>query len=72
MDKLSNLLNYKTTRIILSIIWGIGLSTLFKRVCKERKCIIIKAPKLNLIKNKIFEFDNKCYIFKPKITTCNN
>lgn len=67
-----NLLKNKIGRIIISIIWGFGLAALFKRVCKERDCIIIKSlVSPQNIQNKIYEFENKCYQFEPKITKCN-
>ena len=31
-------------KIILSIIWGLGLAALFRKVCKGRDCIIINIP----------------------------
>ena len=32
-------------KIIISIIWGLGLAALFRKVCKGRNCIVIKGPK---------------------------
>jgi len=57
-------------RIIISIIWGLGLATLFRKACKGRNCIVIKAPDPDNIKNKIYAFQNKCYKFYPEITSC--
>lgn len=57
-------------RIIISIIWGFGLATLFRRICKGKKCIILKAPEPNQIKKNIYKFDNKCYKFKPINIKC--
>ena len=37
-------------RIVISIILGLGLATLFRRVCKERNCLVFHAPQLNKIK----------------------
>ena len=31
-------------QILLSIIWGIGLASLFRRGCLHRNCIVIKGP----------------------------
>ena len=63
-------LNSKEGRIILSIIWGLGLSALFRRACVGRKCIIIKGPHPDTIANKIFKFNNKCYKYNPYSVTC--
>lgn len=58
-------------RIIISIVLGLGLATLFRRVCKERDCMVFKAPDLEKIKDQIFKFEGKCYKFKENIETCN-
>ena len=56
--------------IIISVIWGLGLATLFRKVCKGRNCIVIKAPDPDNVKKNIYNFDNKCYKFHPIITSC--
>ena len=32
-------------KIVVSIILGLGIATLFRKVCNHRNCIIIKGPK---------------------------
>lgn len=59
-----------TGRIILSIIWGLGLAMLFRRVCKGRNCIIIKGPKPSEMEGKIYKFNNKCYKYTSETTHC--
>ena len=59
-------------RIVVSIILGLGLATLFRKVCKDRDCIIFKAPDIKKIQNQIFKFDKKCYKFEENIEKCNN
>lgn len=59
-------------RIIISILLGLGLATLFRKVCNDRSCIIFKAPQLNKIKGQIFKFGKKCYKFNEEIENCNN
>ena len=43
-------------RIVISIILGLGLATLFRKVCKERDCLVFHAPKLD--KNKKSKYLN--------------
>ena len=38
-------------RILISMIWGFGLACLFRKVCKDRTCIVYKAPDPKTIKN---------------------
>ena len=58
-------------KYIISILLGLGLATLFRKVCKDRNCIVFKAPNIKKIKNQIFKFDGKCYQFEENIEKCN-
>jgi len=69
---ISKMFKSKQSKIILSIVWGFGLSCLFKKVCKGRKCIIFSAPDPNIIKKNVYLFDNKCYKYTTKNTLCNS
>ena len=59
-------------KTIISIILGLGLATLFRKVCKDRDCIVFKAPDIKKIKNQIFKFQGKCYKFEENIEKCSN
>ncbi len=59
-------------RSVISILLGLGLATLFRKVCNDRNCLVFKAPKIDKIDNQIFEFDDKCYKFTKKATKCDN
>jgi hypothetical protein len=58
-------------KIAISIMLGLGLATLFKRVCKNRNCLVFHAAPLDQIKGKIFKHNDKCYTFTEKSETCN-
>lgn len=58
-------------RIVISIILGLGLATLFRKVCNERNCLVFHAPDIKKIKNQIFKFKNKCYKFEEEIEKCD-
>ena len=62
---------------MLSIIWGLGLATLFRRSCDGSGCKIIefRGPPINLMKSHHWVYDNKskdrkCYKTQPYITSC--
>jgi hypothetical protein len=59
-------------KIIISTIWGLGLATMFQRVCKGSNCIVFKAPKNTDINDKIFLYNNKCYRYTPESSECND
>lgn len=58
-------------RYIISILLGLGLATLFRKVCNERNCIVFKGPKLDKVSDQVFKFKNKCYKFKENISSCD-
>lgn len=62
----------KYTRIILGVLWGLGLSCIFRQACNGRNCIIYKAPKPEQVKNKIFAHEEKCYKYKTQKAECND
>ena len=72
MGKIKKLLYTETGKIIISILFGLGLASIFRFSCKNNNCIIFKAPNINKIRNKIFKFDNKCYKFRENAGSCNN
>ena len=59
-------------KIIIWIILGLGLATLFRKVCKDRDCIIFRAPDIKKIQNQIFKFEGKCYKFSEEIERCDS
>ena len=59
-----------TGRVILSVLWGIGLASLFRKACQGSNCIIIKGPNPNEISKKTFINDGKCFQFQPYIVDC--
>ena len=58
-------------KYVISIILGLGIATLFRKVCKDRECLVFHAADHKKIKNQIFEFDGKCYEFNEKAERCN-
>lgn len=68
---IENLYKTKTGRYLISIILGLGISALFRKVCNDRDCIIVKGPSTSEILGHVFEFDSKCYKYRVKNTSCN-
>ena len=65
---LRRLLNSSMGRIIISILMGIGLATMFRRVCTDKNCITFKGPILGEIDGKIYKHGEKCFSYTA-ITT---
>ena len=68
---IKRIINSERGKIVLSILLGLGLATLFRQSCTSNKCLIFKAPTLDQIKNKVFNYNNKCYKFTEKSVSCN-
>ena len=69
--ELKKIINSSQGKIVMSIILGLGLATLFKRVCKGKKCVIFEKASADEIDDKVFKYDDKCYKFKLENTTCD-
>ena len=57
--------------IMISILLGLGLATLFRKSCKNRNCLVFQAPPIDKIKNQVFKFDGKCYTFDEHAQKCD-
>lgn len=68
---INELLNSKKGKIIISILWGLGLASLFRKICKGKSCIIYKAPFPNNIVTNVYTHDGKCYKYYTHTTRCN-
>ena len=65
------LLNSSLGKIIISIMLGLGLATLFRKVCKDKNCITFKGPILGEIDGKIYKHGEKCFSYNAKSTPCD-
>ncbi len=57
-------------KILMSILMGLGLATLFRKVCKDNNCIAFHAPPLDEFKDKIYKNNGKCIKYVPVATKC--
>jgi hypothetical protein len=69
---LGKFVHTETGKIIMSILLGFGLASLFRTVCKNNNCLIFHAPPLEEIKDKIYKTKNKCIKYNPISTKCND
>lgn len=67
---MENFLKTNSAKIAISILWGLGLACIFRTACKGRDCIVYKAADPDLIRGKIYKFDNSCYKYDTVQTKC--
>lgn len=69
---LGKFVHTETGKIIMSILLGLGLASLFRAVCEKKNCMVFHAPPLNDLKDKIYQGDDgKCIKYNPVATKCN-
>ncbi len=60
--------------VLISVLWGIGLATLFAGVANKRDCIIVRGELPVEIEKKTFQYpdlENKCYQYKSYLQPCS-
>ena len=68
---LGRFVHTETGKIIMSVLLGFGLASLFRTVCKDKDCLIFHAPPLDKFQDKIYKNGDKCYKYTPVATKCN-
>ena len=64
---INNLFYTKIGKIIVSIIVGLGLASIFRHVCRGKDCYDFIGPKHSELKDQIFSYDSnndKCFKLK--------
>lgn len=74
INKLSNLFKTKSGKYLISAILGLGLASLFRKVCDDdSNCVIYKGTNYDEdIKGKQFEHNDICYKYEIHPVTCDD
>jgi len=67
---LGRFVHTETGKMIMSILLGFGLASLFRTVCKDNNCLIFHAAPLDDFKDKIYRNNGKCVKYTPTATKC--
>ena len=59
------------SKYFISAVLGLGLATLFRKVCNDRNCLVFYGPKFKEIDKKTFQFNEKCFQFEKKTGSCD-
>ena len=52
---ITRLFHSKTGKIMISIILGLGIASLFRQSCKGTNCRFLQAPPMNDVANKVYK-----------------
>ncbi len=61
-----------TGKILMSILLGLGLATLFRQVCSGKDCLVYMSPPFEELEEKIYKINNKCYKFNKNNVSCQS
>ena len=64
-------LHSETSKYIISIVLGLGLSSLFRKSCKNENCIKFVAPPLKELESDTYLYGDKCYNYVTASTRCD-
>ena len=71
LQRLQKAIHTKWGQIIISLILGLGLASLFRKACNELNCLNFTAPKTSEVEKTIYKHANECYKFKALSKPCN-
>ena len=66
------MLNTPLGQFLISMIMGLGLATMFRRVCDSKNCILFNGPVISEIDGKIYKYDEYCYKYELNAVKCNS
>ena len=66
------LLNSKTGQMLISIILGLGLASLFRQVCTDGTCLQFNGPVISEVDGKTYQFGEYCYKYDLFPVQCDS
>ena len=69
---LEKFVHTETGKVIMSVLLGFGLASLFRKVCKDKQCLKFHAPPLEKIEDKIYKNDEKRVKYNSIPTKCSS
>ena len=71
-SKVSQMLHTSYGRLVISVLLGLGLASLFKKTCNSKSCYKFVAPNVSEITSSVYSHGDSCYTFKPITVQCKN
>lgn len=67
---ITEILDSKIGQIVISIILGLGLATIFRKVCTGNSCVVIKSPSSEDINKYYYKINQDCFKYNPVPVPC--
>jgi len=72
MLHLSRVLHSTIGHYFISFMLGMGLATLFRRVCNDKSCLQFNGPVVDEMTKKTYKFGEFCYKYDVQPTQCDS
>jgi hypothetical protein len=67
---LTHIMDTEYGSIIISVIFGLGMASFFKKICKNGRCVVIKGPPIKDVNKNVYRINEECYKYTPYATKC--
>ena len=67
-----NMIKTPVGKVVVAMILGVGLATLFRRSCEGKACIEFKAPNPVEVASNAYKHGELCYKFMPVTKECTS
>lgn len=57
-------------KTIISILLGLGLASIFRKMCNDKNCIDFKGPILKDFEGQTYKYNDKCYKYNVEAASC--
>ncbi len=68
---ITEFLDSKIGQIVISIILGLGLATIFRKVCTGNSCVVVKSPSSDDINKYYYKINQDCFKYNPVPVPCD-
>lgn len=57
-------------RVLISVILGLGLAAVFRKVCNGNNCVVVQGPKMSDVNRFFYKIEDHCYKYTPYASSC--
>jgi len=68
---LIDLIQTEVGKVLVSVILGLGLATLFRKSCKHKNCLVFVPPEMDTLKDDVYSYNGKCYKYQQRSVSCD-